>query len=86
MGLIWASFVNNITTQAKEVFNYGLIWASFAKCVMQHKQMQCLVWGLLCHITWHATNYKCAKTLTILQCTKNHLRQLNLATNSYNII
>jgi hypothetical protein len=30
---------NNITTQAKEVFNYGLTWASFAKCVVQHKQM-----------------------------------------------
>lgn len=39
MGLIWPSFVNNITTQTKEVFNYGLTWASFAKHVVQHKQM-----------------------------------------------
>jgi len=39
MGLIWLNFVNNITTQGKEVFNYGLTRASFAKCVVQHKQM-----------------------------------------------
>ncbi len=37
MGLIWPSFVKNITTQAKEVFNYGL--TCFAKCVVQHKQI-----------------------------------------------
>jgi hypothetical protein len=39
IGLIWSSFVNSITTQAKEVFNYGLIGAGFAKHVMQYKQM-----------------------------------------------